>query len=95
LVIDFPKYHSAYDRFFTSDLGHLIVRTWEKTPDGNSVHDIFDAEGRFIGRVPLKPIGVCILKGKYYALETDEDGYQYVKRYAVTWKVPMTGRSAR
>jgi len=27
-----------------------------------------------------------MLKGKYYALEEDEDGYQYVKRYAVTWK---------
>jgi hypothetical protein len=25
------------------------------------------------------------LKGKYYALEEDEDGYQFVKRYAVTW----------
>jgi len=24
---------------------------------------------------------------QYYALEQDEDGYQYVKRYAVTWKI--------
>jgi hypothetical protein len=23
----------------------------------------------------------------YCALEEDEDGYQYVRRYAVTWKV--------
>ena len=85
--LDFPKYHSAYYRFFTSDTGHLFVQTWEKTEDGKSLHDIFDPEGRFIGRVPLKPTGVEILKGKYYALEEDEDGYQYVKRYAVTWKV--------
>jgi hypothetical protein len=84
---DFSKYHSAYYRFFLSDLGHLIVQTWEKTKDGKSIHDIFDAEGRFIGRVPLKPSGVEILKGKYYALEEDEDGYQCVKRYAVTWTV--------
>jgi hypothetical protein len=84
---DFPKNHSAYYRFFLSDLGHVFVQTWEKTKDGKSVHDIFDAEGRFIGRVPLKPSGVEILKGKYYALEEDEDGYQVVKRYAVTWTV--------
>jgi hypothetical protein len=83
----FSKHHSAYYRFFLSDLGHVIVQTWEKTKDGRFIHDIFDAEGRFIGRVPLKPSGSEILKGTYYALETDEDGYQYVKRYAVNWKV--------
>ena len=88
IKLDFPKYHAAYNRFFLSDLGHLLVRTWEKTEDGKYIHDIFDAEGRFIGRIPLKPSGVEILKGKYYALEEDEDGYQYVKRYAVAWKAP-------
>ncbi len=84
---DFSKNHSAYYRFFLSDLGHVFVQTWEKTKDGKSIHDIFDAEGRFIGRVPLKPSGIEILKRKYYALEEDEDGYQTVKRYAVTWTV--------
>jgi hypothetical protein len=84
---DFPKDHSAYTRFFLSDLGHLFVQTWEKAGGERFTHDIFDAEGRFIGRVPLKPSGIEILKGKYYALEEDEEGYQYVKRYAVTWKV--------
>ena len=85
VVFDFPKSHSAYSQFFLSDLGHLFVRTWEKTKDGKSIHDIFDAEGRFIGRIPLKPSGVEILRGKYYALEQDEDGYQTIKRYALTW----------
>jgi hypothetical protein len=87
LEFDFPKYHPAYSRFFLSDLGHLFVQTYEKADGGRFIHDIFDADGRFIGRMPLKPSGVGILKGKYYALEEDEDGYQYVKRYAVTWKV--------
>jgi len=84
---DFSKYHSAYSRFFLSDLGHVVVQTWEKTKDGKYVHDVFDPEGRFVGRIPLKPSGVEILKGKYYALEEDEDGYQIVKRYAVTWTI--------
>jgi hypothetical protein len=84
---DFSKFHSAYDRFFLSDLGHVVVQTWEKAKDGKSIYDIFDGEGRFIGRIPLKPSGIEILKGKYYALEADEDGCQYVKRYAVAWTI--------
>jgi len=86
---EFPKHHPAYSRFFLSDLGHIFVQTYEKAEVGRFIHDVFDAEGRFIGRLPLKPSGVGILKDKYYALEEDEDGYQYVKRYAVTWKVPQ------
>jgi hypothetical protein len=87
IEIEFPKHHPAYTRFFLSDLGHLFVQTYEKADGGRFIHDIFDAEGRFIGRIPLKPSGLEILKGKYYALEEDEDGYQYVKRYAVKWPV--------
>jgi len=87
IVFDFPKSHPAYRRFFLSDLGHLLVTTYEKAKDGKTVHDVFDPEGRFIGRVPLQTYGVGILKGKYYSVEEDEDGYQYIKRCAVTWKV--------
>jgi len=84
---EFPKHHPAYSRFFLSDLGHIFVQTYEKVDGGRLMHDVFDAEGRLIGRLPLKPSGIMILKGKYYALEEDEEGYPYVKRYALTWKV--------
>lgn len=87
VTLVFSKYHSAYKRFFVSDEGHLFVKTWEITEDGKSIHDIFDAKGRFIGRNPLNPSGIEILNGKYYALETGENGRQIVKRYAVNWKV--------
>jgi hypothetical protein len=85
--IEYPKDHPAFTRFFLSDRGHLFVQTYEKAANGMFVHDVFDAEGRFIGRLPLKPSGLEILNGKYYALEEDEEGYQYVKRYAVNWLV--------
>jgi hypothetical protein len=84
---EFPKNHPAYSRFFLCDLGHIFVQTYEKDEEGRLIHDIFDAEGRFIGRVPLKPSGVGIMKGKYYSIEEDDEGYQYVKRYAVNWLV--------
>ncbi len=85
IKLNFSKDHAAYSRFFLSDQGHIIVQTYEKADGGRFIHDVFDAEGRFLGLIPLKPFGVGILKGKYYALEEDEEGYQYVKRYAVTW----------
>jgi hypothetical protein len=87
IEIEYPGDHPAYARFFLSDLGHLFVQTYEKAEGGRFIHDIFDAEGRFIGRLPLKPSGLEILKGKYYALEEDEEGYQSIKRYAVNWLV--------
>ena len=83
----FPKNHPIFRRFFLSDSGHIFVQTQEKAKNGMILNDVFDPEGRFVCRIPLKPSGIQILKGKYYALEEDEDGYQYVKRYAVTWKV--------
>ena len=85
--LDFKKYHTAYRWFFLSDLGHIFVATFEKAADGKIIHDIFDPEGRFIGRIPLRRMGVGIFKGKFYAREEDEDGFPLIKRYAATWKV--------
>ncbi len=83
----FPKEHAAFRHFFLSDTGHLFVETCEKAGDGHFIHDIFDKDGRLLARMPLKPRGLKVSQGKYYVLEKDEDGFQYVKRYAVTWKV--------
>jgi len=87
LKLEFDQYHPAFRRFFLSDLGHIFVQTWEKTKDGLTVHDIFDASGRFLARIPLPVTGIEILDGKYYALEEDNEGYQMIKRYSVTWLV--------
>jgi 6-bladed beta-propeller len=87
MPFDFAKLHSAFWNLFTSDTGYLFVATWEKTEDGQFIHDVFDREGRLVARMPFKSRGVKISGGKYYALEEDEDGYQYVKRYSVTWKI--------
>lgn len=83
----FPKEHAAFRPFFLSDTGHLFVETCEKAGDGYFIHDIFDKDGRLLARMPMKPRGLKISDGKYYALEMDKDGYQCVKRYAVTWTI--------
>jgi hypothetical protein len=92
-VYNYSSHHGAFRSFFVDDLGHLFVQTWERTPDNRQdVHDVYDAEGRFIGRVPLNrhsdlinPKVRLIRSGKYYAIEPDAEGYEVVKRYSVVW----------
>ena len=48
--------------------------------------DVFDSEGRYIAKIPLNFKPHMLKKEKIYTIEEDEDGYQYVKRYKVTWK---------
>lgn len=91
----YSKTHGAFRSFFTDDLGHIFVQTWERTPDrGMDIHDVFDAEGRFIGRTPLPPHKDLInptlrvlRNGKLYAILPDDEGYEVVKRYSVTWLI--------
>jgi hypothetical protein len=84
---EFAKQHAAFWTFFTSDTGLIFVATFEKADNGHNIHDVFDKDGRLLARFPLRSQGLKISGGKYYALEEDEDGYQYVKRYALTWKI--------
>lgn len=86
IKFDFPKNHSAYRRFFLDDQNRIFVQSWEKTEGGKKfLYDIFDEEGKFVAKVPLKIAPVTLKKGKLYSLEEDDEGYQTVKRYAVTW----------
>jgi hypothetical protein len=81
------EYHSAYDRLFVDDEGHLFVQTWERQPVHNSwLYDVFDAEGRFMAKVVFKGSPLLIKRKKLYSIEEDEDGYQVVKRYQVDWQ---------
>ena len=44
--------------------------------------------GRYLTKFPLKIVSWTSLiwkENRLYTVEEDEDGYQYVKRYKVTW----------
>jgi hypothetical protein len=70
------------------------VHTWEKAADNRKyICDIFDAEGRFVSKIPLNPssdifypASQIFKRGKLYSIEEDTGGYSVVKRYQVTWK---------
>ena len=69
--------------------GNIFVCTFEKGQKKNSyIYDVFEPQGKYITRVPLKPMPDTLLfwkKRKLYTIEEDEEGYQYVKRYKITW----------
>ncbi|MDW7760554.1 MAG: 6-bladed beta-propeller [Acidobacteriota bacterium] len=91
----YSKNHAAFRSLIVDDLGQIFVQTWEQTSDRKEdIHDIFDAEGRFIGRAPLprhadliNPKTRILKKGKLYAIEPDDEGYDVVKQYSVTWLI--------
>jgi hypothetical protein len=63
--------------------GWLVVLV-EYAAGEYSLFDIFDENGRYIGQFktncPLHD-GLLFKNGKAYALETDEEGYKFIRRY--------------
>lgn len=83
-----PEHHCPFSRFYADDEGRIFVMTYERTPDGAGYYfDVFDAQGRFNAKVPFANRPLLIEKGKLFTLEEDDQGYQIVKRYKVTWKL--------
>ncbi len=87
IKISARKYKSAYQRLIVGNEGKIIVLTWERVADGDGYYyDIFDSEGKYIAKIPLKFKPRVLKKNKLYTIEEDEEGYQIVKPYKVTWK---------
>jgi len=80
-------FHTAFYTFSLDDEARIVVQTWEKTEDRERYYyDVFDPEGKYIAKVSFKFRPQIWNKNKLYTIEEDEEGYQYVKRYKVTWK---------
>jgi len=82
-----PENYPPFKNLVLDNKGRIFVETFEKCEGGGCYSDIFDTEGRYIGkaRLGMNPIWLVWKKGKLYTIERDEEGYQYVKRYKVTW----------
>ena len=83
-----PKYHSAFQWIMTDDEGRIFVMTEEPAPGGRGYyHDVFDAEGRYLAKIPLAFRPHLIKKNKFYTVAEDENGFHVVKRYRADWKI--------
>jgi len=86
MQLDIPPYHSAYQDFSIDEENRIFVQTWERAENEEGYYyDVFDSEGKYIAKIPLKFPPHVWKKNKLYTIEEDEDGFQMVKRYKVTW----------
>lgn len=86
-MFEFPKMFPPFQLFTVDEDGRIIVRTWEKGKEKDEfVHDIFDAEGRFIARFPSKVNFSVWKSGKGYAVEENEEGFSVIKCYNIGWE---------
>ena len=86
VTIKFEAFHAPIQNFFADDRHHVLVKTFEKTTDRKrTLHDVFDKQGRFLGRIPLVDSPVMMKSGKLYSIESDEEGYRLIRRYTATW----------
>ena len=85
--LSIPKYKPPFRWMLADDEGRIYVYTYERTPDREKYYyDIFDAEGKYIFKIPLKSRPHVILRNKIYTIAQDEDGYEFVKRFGIVWK---------
>ena len=84
--IEYPKFKPAYNDFALMENGWLVVLA-EFSAGDYSLFDIFDENGRYIGQfkadLPAEYGLFFFKKGKAYTVETDEEGFKFVKRYGV------------
>ncbi len=81
-----PKYFPAFEDFSLDEEGRLVVKTYERYEDGEKYwYDVFDSEGKYITKTHFPALPKYWKNDKLYTIETDKDGFQYVKRYKVTW----------
>lgn len=87
ITLKFPNRYPPFIRFTCDEEGRIFVQTYEKTEDGErDYYDVFDSEGKYIARISLKFRPMVWKNNKLFTIEEDEDGFQFVKRYRVTWK---------
>ncbi|MCJ7618344.1 MAG: 6-bladed beta-propeller [Desulfobacterales bacterium] len=81
-----PKYFPAFEDFSVDENGRIFVQTNERQMDNDEFYfDVFEPDGKYIAKIPLKTFPEYWKNGKMYTAEEDENGYLYIKRYKVIW----------
>jgi len=84
-MLSFPEYFPPYQFFLLDDQGRLCVRTFTKgKAKGEYEIDVFDPDGKFIAQFITKSDLRLWKAGKAYGIEETDEGYQVIKRYAVS-----------
>lgn len=79
-------HHNPFIYLYVDDEGRIYTQTYEKELKSGYYYDVFAPDGKYMAKIPLKSRPYVIKKDKLYTIEEDEEGYQLVKRYGVSWK---------
>lgn len=84
--IVWTEHQCAFQHISIDEQDRIFIQTFETEDEtGKYYYDVFDSEGKCITRLLLSSQPQVWKNGKLYTVEEDEDGYQYIKRYKVTW----------
>jgi hypothetical protein len=86
-MIQFPDVYPPFGYFVLADEGRLLVKTFEKgRAPKEFTWDVFDADGRYIARVPIAHDIQLWRDGKAYVFVEDEDGYRVLRCCRARWE---------
>lgn len=84
--IAWNEHQCAFQHISIDEQDRIFIQTFETEDEtGKHCYDVFDSEGKCITRLLLSSQPQVWKNGKLYTVEEDEDGFQYIKRYKVTW----------
>lgn len=87
--VKIPEYYNPFYYFICDEEGRIYVRTYERDSKGCFCHDVFDAEGRNIGKfsLPADEQIFVVKKDKMYSvISKNRQPYSFVKRYSMEWQ---------
>jgi len=86
-MIQFPDVYPPFANFVFAEDGRLLVRTYEKGRAKKEFYwDVFDAEGRYVARVPIVHDIQLWRDGKAYFFVEDEDGFRLLRCCRARWE---------
>ena len=91
MKLNFRAHFPAFSEISVDDEERVFVKTYERVEGKEELFyfDVFEHGGKYIAKVPIQAnLNRYSIwkKNKLYTIEEDEEGYQVVKRYKVTWR---------
>ncbi len=87
--VKIPEYYNPVYYFICDDEGRIYVRTFERDSKGGFCLDVFDEEGRNVGKfsLPANELIFVVKKSKIYTtVSKNGQSYSSVKRYSMEWQ---------
>jgi len=86
-MVQLPDAYPPFSFFVLADEGRLLVKTFEKGQAKKEFYwDVFDADGRYIARVPIVHDIQLWRDGRAYFFVEDEEGYRVLRCCRARWE---------